>query len=72
MTCPKCKGNNVQVQVVSEAKRRGFFTILLYIILIAFVGIGWVILFFLLRGRKTKTVNYAICQNCGHRWEFKG
>lgn len=68
MTCPRCGSSNVSVQAVAESKRRGCLTILLYILLICCIGIGWVILFFLIRGQKTKTVNYAVCQDCGHRW----
>lgn len=69
MTCPNCGSNNMQVQAVSEMKKRGCFTILLIIILICIPVVGWIGLFFLLRGRKSKTVTYAICQNCGYKVE---
>ncbi|WP_069987194.1 hypothetical protein [Massilioclostridium coli] len=69
MTCPKCNSENVQVQAVSEMKSRGCFTVLLYIILLCIPIIGWIALFMLLKGRKSKTVQYAVCQNCGHKWK---
>lgn len=69
MVCPKCGSNNMQVQAVAEMKKRGCLTILLYIILICIPVIGWIGLFFLLRGRKSKTVTYAVCQKCGYKVE---
>lgn len=68
MRCPRCHSENVQVQAVSEVKRRGCFTVLLYIVLLCIPVLGWIVLFALLRGRKSKTSTYAVCQNCGHRW----
>lgn len=69
MKCPKCGSENVQVQAVSEMKSRGCLTVLLYIILLCIPVIGWIALFMLLRGRKSKTITYAVCQNCGNRWK---
>ncbi len=69
MTCPKCNSENVQVQAVAEMQSRGCLTVLLYIILLCIPIIGWIALIMLLKGRKSKTKNYAVCQNCGHRWE---
>lgn len=68
MTCPKCGSSNVTVQAVAEIKKRGCLTVLLYIVLLFIPIIGWIALFMLLRGRKSKTVNYNVCQDCGHRW----
>ena len=69
MVCPKCGSENVQVQAVAETKKRGCFTVLLYIFLLFIPIIGWIALFMLLRGKKSKTVSYALCQNCGNRWK---
>ncbi len=69
MTCPKCGSENVQVQAVAEMKSRGCLTVVLYLILLCIPIIGWIALIMLLRGRKSKTQNYAVCQNCGHRWK---
>jgi len=70
MTCRKCKGENVDVQAVAEQKKRGCLTTLLYIILLFVPIIGWISLFMLLRGQKSKTESYAVCQNCGNRWKL--
>lgn len=69
MKCPKCGSENVQVQAVSEMKSRGCLTTLFYIFLLFVPIIGWIALFLLLKGRKSKTTNYAVCQDCGKRWK---
>lgn len=69
MTCPKCGSENVQVQAVAELKSRGCLTVIFYIILLFIPVIGWIALIMLLKGRKSKTKNYAVCQNCGNRWK---
>ena len=69
MTCPKC-GNQMQIQAVSEVKRRGFFTVLLYLILICIPIIGWIILISLVRGQKSQTKTVAVCQTCGYQYEY--
>lgn len=69
MICPKCTSTQVQVQAVSHLKRRGCFTVLFYLILLCIPVLGWIALFSLLRGRKSKTVSYAVCQNCGNSWK---
>ena len=70
MTCPKC-GNQMQIQAVSEVKRRGIFTVLLYLILICIPVIGWILLISLLRGQKSQVKMLAVCQTCGYRCEYK-
>ena len=70
MTCPKC-GNQMQIQAVSEVKRRDIFTVLLYLILICIPVIGWIILISLLRGQKGQVKMLAVCQTCGYRCEYK-
>lgn len=69
MVCPKCNSTNVTVQAVAENHKRGCLTVLIYIILLVIPVIGWIALFCLLRGRKSKTISYAVCQDCGHRWK---
>lgn len=70
MTCPKC-GNQMQIQAVSEVKRRSIFTVLLYLILVCIPVIGWIILISLLRGQKSQTKMLAVCQTCGYKCEYK-
>ncbi len=67
MTCKKCGSNNVNVQAVNEVQRRGCITVLIYIILICIPFIGWIALAMLLRGRKSKTKSFMVCQDCGYR-----
>lgn len=67
MVCPKCGSTNVTVQALAEQKKRGCLSVLIYIIL-ALTVVGLIILIPLLRGNKSKTRTYAICQNCGNRW----
>ena len=69
MICPKCGSDRVQVQLVPEIRKRGCLSVLLYLILLCIPVIGWIALFMLLRGRKSRTVAYGVCQNCGWRWK---
>ena len=79
LICPKCKSNDISVQVVSDThtktKKRG----LLY-----WVSFWWFVEFIiwflaaipmligkLLRGKKIVTdfKKFAVCQNCGYKWK---
>ena len=66
MVCPKC-GAEMQAQVTSEVQRRGCLTVLIYIVLLCIPIVGWIALFLLLRGRKSKTLTYFVCPNCGYK-----
>jgi len=66
MVCPKC-GTEMQAQITSETQKRGCFTVLLYIFLLCIPIIGWIALFMLLRGKKSKTVSYMVCSQCGYK-----
>lgn len=70
MVCPKCQSEDVTMQAVAEQKKRSCLFVVLIIILLCIPIIGWIGLFFLLRGRKTETNTYAVCQNCGNRWKI--
>lgn len=70
MVCPRCGSNNVTIQVLEERKSTGCLTIILYIILACTV-LGLLIVIPLMLRKKSKTKTYAVCQNCGHRWEVK-
>ena len=67
MTCNRCGSNRTTVQAVNEVKKRGCFTVLLYLVLLCLPVIGWIALFFLLRGRKSVTNSYLVCQDCGYK-----
>lgn len=63
--CPKCGGAMV-IQTVSESRKTGCLTIILYFIL-AITILGLLILIPLALRRKTETVTYAVCQECGYK-----
>lgn len=69
-TCPHCKGTNIQYQTVTESRKTGCLTILLYILL-ALTLLGLFIVIPLVLRKKTETVTYAVCQDCGKRWRIK-
>ena len=77
MVCPKCKSNNVNVQMVTEQKRK-HHSILYWI----FIGwwleaIMWIFLTFpriliaLFSHKPMKSVHksMAVCQDCGYHFE---
>jgi len=85
MTCPKCKSNNVNVQLSNEVftkrQHRSLISWLLFwwwfeLILWIFLTIPRFIIFvisLLFGGRRkivTKTTKHAVCQDCGHDWQI--
>lgn len=69
MTCYKCHSHNISVQTLSESRKTGCGTIILYILL-ACTLLGLLIVIPLLLRKKTETNTYAVCQNCGYRWRL--
>ena len=81
MTCPKCGGNNVNVQMVSETKLVTKHHSILWWLFIGWwwLPIKW--LFFtlpalsvkLFRPKRYKTVSthksMCVCQDCGNYWQ---
>lgn len=63
--CPHC-GGTMAIQTVSEARKSGCGTVLLYLIL-ALTIFGLLIVIPLMLRKKTDTVTYAICQSCGYK-----
>lgn len=69
LVCPKCGSRNVSVQVVEKQKKRGCFASLMWILL-AVCTCGITLLLIPALSRKgSKTLTFAVCQNCGHRWK---
>lgn len=85
MTCPKCHGENVTVQVVSEQnlkeiKKRHS---LAWWVCISWwwIPIKWILFtvpafllkFFKPKKYKIKTKHYSmcVCQDCGHHWKTR-
>ncbi len=67
MICSKCGSTHVFVTPVAEQRPRGCLLTLFYIFLLCVPVIGWIALFFLIRGRRSKTVTWAVCQTCGKK-----
>ena len=63
--CPRC-GGKMLPQTVAEMKRRGCLTIIFWLLLCV-ISLGIIPLIFLIRGRKSKTITYMVCQRCGYR-----
>ena len=76
LVCPKCKGTNISVQIVSDThtKKHGVAYWLLFGWLISLIT--WFALFIprlimrIIRGKKVETTHtkQAVCQNCGYSW----
>lgn len=69
MICSNCKCEDIDIQVIEERKKAGLFLVLWYIFL-AMTVLGLFILIPMLMRKKTKTVTYAVCKNCGKRWQI--
>lgn len=65
--CSRCRSQNISHETVVESNKAGCMTYLIYFVL-ALTIFGLLIVIPLLLRSKTKTVTYAVCQNCGHRW----
>ena len=75
VSCPKCMSNNVTFQLVQEQKKRGcltvIFTFTIKLILFFITFLIWLVSLLIPKVRKTKTMKYAVCQNCGYSWKIK-
>ena len=77
MRCPKCGSNNVNVQAVSivKNKKHGCLYWLcvgwwLEHIMWLFLTLPWLLIkIFKPNKVKTKVKGYAVCQDCGNRWQ---
>lgn len=81
MICPKCKSENVNVQVVNEVTLKNVHHGFIWWIFIGWwwIFIKWMVftipaLIFKIFGRKkqkavNKSVTKCVCQSCGHTWD---
>jgi len=81
MVCPKCKSEDVNVQVINEVELKTKHKGVLWWICIGWwwLPIKWIcftlpaLIFKIFKKKKQKAVNkqktVCVCQNCGHRWE---
>ena len=70
MVCPKCGSTHVNVSAVSE-KRVSGFKLLIDLILVPFLFGIFMLISDITKMGSTDTVVYAVCQNCGNKWEIK-
>ena len=69
MKCKDCGSDRIIVQAVNEHQRRGCLSILFYLILLFVPVVGWIALYKLIRGKKSTTSSYCVCQDCGNQWK---
>lgn len=70
--CKRCGSSNINIQIISKNKNSGCLTILFYIVIACtIVGIPIMIIYLLLKGKKTTTEKQCICQNCGYNWKIR-
>ena len=70
LMCPKCQCQEIEFQTVEEHKKVGLLLVLWYLFL-AISLIGWLVLIPIILRKKTETVTYCICKQCGNRWKLK-
>lgn len=71
MNCPKCKSENVTVNVSNVMKSQS--RSIIWNLFMVFVTGGLWILWMLIRKRKEKvvTIKTCLCQNCAYSWNIK-
>lgn len=81
MVCPKCKGENVTVQLVNEVKLKNQHHGIIWWLLIGWwwFFVKWIFLtipallaaIFIPKRKKAvnKTKKMCVCQSCGHTWK---
>ncbi len=70
MACKKCGSMDITTNSFSEVQQRGCLTVIFYLILLCIPFLGWIVLFFLIRGRKSKTKTVCVCNLCGYKWQI--
>jgi uncharacterized membrane-anchored protein YitT (DUF2179 family) len=70
MTCPDCKSERIDIQIITEKKQRSVGSVLLWI-LGAIFTFGIILLIPLLVGNESVRKTYAVCQECGFFVELK-
>ena len=83
MKCPKCKSEDVRIELVTESKLKNKHHSVLWWIFVGFwwIPIKWLIftlpalIFSIFKPKKQKIVNkqkkVCVCQSCGYSWDLK-
>lgn len=70
--CPRCGSDRITYQTVAEHQPIGCWTIggciLLFIVPVIGPILGIVFLIYFLTRKRSATITYAVCQDCGFRW----
>ena len=66
--CSRCGGHHIRYDTVTEDVPAGCSTGCLYVLL-ALTILGLLIVIPLMLRKKTETVTYAVCLDCGNRWK---
>ena len=66
--CHACGGTDIEYQTVVEPRKASVGRIILYILLCLTI-LGILIVIPLVLRKKTETVTYAVCRDCGYRVE---
>lgn len=69
MKCSKC-GAEMHVEMVAEKKKRNLFGTCFWLFA-CLCTCGLILIIPALRGTKTKTTKYFVCNNCGNSCKFK-
>ena len=82
MNCPKCKSNDINIQVINEVKLKDKHHSIIWWLLIGWiwVPIKWIcftliaLIVKIFSHKKQKAVNkkvkMAVCQSCGNTWKI--
>ena len=80
MVCPKCKSENVTIQIVNEVKLKNKHHGIIWWLLVGWwwIPVKWLFLtlpaflamIFIPKKQKTKNITKKkyVCQNCAHTW----
>lgn len=69
MKCSKC-GAEMHVEMVAEKKKRSVLGTCFWLFA-CLCTCGFILIVPALRGTKTKTTKYFVCNNCGNSCKFK-
>ena len=83
MNCPKCKSEDVRIQIASEVEIKDKHHSFIWWLLVGWwwVPIKWIfftlpaLIIAVLKPKKQKAINkqkkLCVCQSCGYSWEIK-
>lgn len=74
LTCPRCKSNNISVQIAqtraTHARRGILWGLGRFLLIICTCGL-WLLVGKSKGRSRIKNESFAVCQNCGEKWKVK-